>query len=62
MIIRLIGCRTEWKQTIGFGKLFHDWVRQVLLEIHKSVQYFTGFVIYPLLNGKFSILKHVDEI
>ena len=39
--------------------IFHDWVRHVLLEIHKSVQYFTGFAH---LNGKFSILKHVDEV
>ena len=35
------------KQSIGFGKLFDDWVCQVLLKMHKSILDLQIFAIYP---------------
>ena len=46
------GSLTYWlpdriKQSIGFGKLFRDWVCQVLLELHKNILDFTDFCYLP---------------
>ena len=46
----------------SFGKHFHDWVCHVLLKMYKSMLDFTDFAIYPCLNLKLSILKHVDDV
>ena len=44
--------RMEWKQLIGFGKLFHDWVCQVLLKMHQSIPAFTDFSKLPPCQWK----------
>ena len=35
-------------QSIGFEKLFHDWVCRILLKMHKKIQDFTDFCYLPI--------------
>ena len=37
----------EQKQSVGFGKLFHDWACQVLLKVHRKYTRFYRFFRFP---------------
>ena len=51
MLTYAIDSLTYWlpdriKQSTGFGKLFHDWVCQVLLKMHKKYTRFYIFLLF----------------
>ena len=51
------------KQLVGFGKLFHGWVRERTTENAQKIYYISHiFANYPSLNWKFSILNCLDNV
>ena len=42
--------RIKKPQSIGFGKLFHDWVSEVLLKMHEKYTRFYIFLLFSIVS------------